>query len=85
MEAQDTLEKIQELDRHSHEISDFAKIIRGIADQTNLLALNASIESARAGEHGRGFSVVANEVKDLATQTGGATGRDCVQDAKNSR
>lgn len=71
--AKTTLKQIKDLDKHSHEIGSFAKIIRSIADQTNLLALNASIESARAGEHGRGFSVVASEVKDLATQTGGAT------------
>ncbi len=72
-DAQRTNETVQSLASAAQKIGEVVELISDIAEQTNLLALNATIEAARAGEAGKGFAVVASEVKNLATQTAKAT------------
>ena len=77
--TEDITGQMRNLDEAAQKVGDVVGLISDIAEQTNLLALNATIEAARAGEAGKGFAVVASEVKSLATQTARATGEIAAQ------
>ena len=73
--SQDVAVRIQALESRSRQIGDITDAVKDLADQSNMLALNAAIEAVRAGEHGKGFSLVAREIRRLADQSVQATGR----------
>ena len=74
-EVGEMAQRIRGLDEHTREIAGIVETVKGLADQSNMLALNAAIEAVRSGEHGKGFGVVAREVRSLADQSIEATAR----------